>query len=298
MKKILLSTISAIMLMPMATSAQDDMYFVPTKENVNKASKEYGMPKDTYYCGSNRNVDEYNRRLRSTVEPINNDTTANDVISFDSIKGEYPDSLALMEQQEDYKYTRNMSRWDDYAVSNAYWNGYTDGRFNRWYGWSSFYDPWYYSSWYGWYDPWLYSSWYGGWYGPWHGGWYGGWYGWYDPWYYGWGGWYGPWYWGGPMIGHVSYGGFAGGKRYNNPGRIDASHGYVYGGSQGNNNTYTRRSGSNRSFGQRRENNGFSNNSNFGTRNNSSFGNSGSFGNGGSVGGGGSFGGGGASGGW
>ena len=101
MKKILLSTISAIMLMPMATSAQDDMYFVPTKENVNKASKEYGMPKDTYYCGSNRNVDEYNRRLRSTVEPINNDTTANDVISFDSIKGEYPDSLALMEQQED-----------------------------------------------------------------------------------------------------------------------------------------------------------------------------------------------------
>lgn len=191
MKKILLSTISAIMLMPMATSAQDDMYFVPTKENVNKASKEYGMPKDTYYCGSNRNVDEYNRRLRSTVEPINNDTTANDVINFDSIKGEYPDSLALMEQQEDYKYTRNMSRWDDYAVSNAYWNGYTDGRFNRWYGWSSFYDPWYYSSWYGWYDPWLYSSWYGGWYGPWHGGWYGGWYGWYDPWYYGyWGGYY------------------------------------------------------------------------------------------------------------
>ena len=94
------------------------------------------------------------------------------------------------------------------------------------------------------------------------------------------------------MIGHVSYGGFAGGKRYNNPGRIDASHGYVYGGSQGNNNTYTRRSGSNRSFGQRRENNGFNNNSNFGTRNNSSFGNSGSFGNGGSVGGGGSFGGG------
>ena len=92
------------------------------------------------------------------------------------------------------------------------------------------------------------------------------------------------------MIGHVSYGGFAGGKRYNNPRRIDASHGYVYGGSQGNNNTYTRRSGSNRSFGQRRENNGFNNNSNFGTRNNSSFGNSGSF-SGGSVGGGGSFGG-------
>lgn len=186
MKKILLSTISAIMLMPMATSAQDDMYFVPTKENVNKASKEYGMPKDTYYCGSNRNVDEYNRRLRSTVEPINNDTTANDVISFDSIKGEYPDSLALMEQQEDYKYTRNMSRWDDYAVSNAYWNGYTDGRFNRWYGWSSFYDPWYYSSWY--YDPWYYDPWYYG-YAGWHGGWYAGWYGWHP--YHTWGwGWY------------------------------------------------------------------------------------------------------------
>ena len=190
MKKLIISTLSAIMLMPMAATAQDDMYFVPTKDNVKKASQKYGMPKDTYYCGSNRDVDEYNRRLRSTVEVIDGDTIATDIISFDPVNGEYPDTLATM-QQEDYKCTRSMSRWDDYEVSNAYWHGYTDGRFNRWYGWSTFYDPWYYSSWYGWYDPWLYSSWYGGWYGPWHGGWYGGWYGWDDPWYYGyWGGYY------------------------------------------------------------------------------------------------------------
>ena len=54
-----------------------------------------------------------------------------------------------------------------------------------------------------------------------------------------------------PVIGHVSYGGFAGNIRYNNPGRIDGSN-HQYTGVGGNNrNTYSRRSGSNRSFGQR-----------------------------------------------
>lgn len=169
--------------MPLTGTAQDDdLYFVPTKANVKKSTANYGMPKDTYYCGSSRDVDEYNRRLRSTVEPIEGDSAATDVIAFDAVKGEYPDSLAQIE--EDYKCTRKMSRWDD-DYREAYWNGYTDGRFNRWYGWSTFYDPWYYGSWYGgWYDPWYYG--YGGWYG--WGGY--GWYGWYDPWYHGWGGYY------------------------------------------------------------------------------------------------------------
>ena len=127
--------------MPLTGTAQDDdLYFVPTKANVKKSTANYGMPKDTYYCGSSRDVDEYNRRLRSTVEPIEGDSAATDVIAFDAVKGEYPDSLAQTE--EDYKCTRKMSRWDD-DYREAYWNGYTDGRFNRWYGWSTFYDPWY-----------------------------------------------------------------------------------------------------------------------------------------------------------
>ena len=180
MKKLIVIAMLTLVL-PLNVAAQDDLYFVPTKANVKKTSENYGMPKDTYYCGSSRDVDEYNRRLRSSVQPIDGDSAANDAISFDAVRGEYPDSLAAL-TEDDYKYTRKMSRWDD-DYRNAYWYGYTDGRFDRWYGWSTFYDPWYYGSWYGgWYDPW---------YAGWHSyyGW-GGWYGWYDPWYYGWGGYY------------------------------------------------------------------------------------------------------------
>ena len=143
------------------------------------------------------------------------------------------------------------------------------------------------SHFYRYYDPWFYDPWYYG---------YAGYYGWYDPWYYGWGGYYSPWYWVGPVYSHVSYGGFAGNKRYNNPGRIDgANHSY---GINGNNaNTYSRRSSSNRSFGQRQGNYTNNNNSSWGTRSNSSFGNGGSFSNGGGSFDGGSFGGGRAGGG-
>ncbi len=169
MKRLLLTTLTALMLMPLTATAQDDMYFVPTKSNVKKSAEKYGMPKDTYYCGSKRDVDEYNRRLKSKVEVISDDallagnsladndtlvtdTLVGDTIVFIAEKGVYPKDNARMQSDNDYKYTRNMSRWDNYEVSNAYWNGYNDGRFNRWYGWSSFYDPWYYS-WYGGYYP-------------------------------------------------------------------------------------------------------------------------------------------------
>lgn len=183
MKKLIIIAMVTLVL-PLTVAAQDDLYFVPTKANVKKTSEKYGIPKDTYYCGSTRDVDEYNRRLRSTVEPIDGDSMGNDVIKFDAVRGEYPDSLAAL-AEDDYKCTRKMSRWDD-DYREAYWYGYTDGRFNRWYGWSSFYDPWYYGSWYGgWYDPW-YCGWHS--YYGWHG--YYGWGGWYDPWYYGWGGYY------------------------------------------------------------------------------------------------------------
>ncbi|MDD6008746.1 MAG: hypothetical protein PUC25_05055, partial [Prevotellaceae bacterium] len=140
MKKLIVIAMLTLVL-PLNVAAQDDLYFVPTKANVKKTSENYGMPKDTYYCGSSRDVDEYNRRLRSSVQPIDSDSAVNDVISFDAVRGEYPDSLAAL-TEDDYKYTRKMSRWDD-DYRNAYWYGYTDGRFDRWYGWSTFYDPWY-----------------------------------------------------------------------------------------------------------------------------------------------------------
>ena len=174
MKKLLLFSMLVIAL-PQTMSAQDDdLYFVPKKTTAPEVAQDrFGMPKDTYYSGSDRSVDEYNRRFKSRVEVLDGDTTKNDIIDFSAEKGVYPDSLQI----EDYKLTKRMTRFDDYRLADnaAFWAGYDAGR--RDWGWHS---PWYYSSW-GWYDPW---------YDPWF---YGGWR-WYDPWYYGYAGWYHPWY--------------------------------------------------------------------------------------------------------
>ena len=181
MKKLMMSLL-LLGALPLTVVAQDDdMYFVPTKENQAKEAKTYGMPSNTYYSGSSRSVDDYNRQLRSSVMPI--DSAGNDIIDFSAVRGVYPDST-YKEPAEDYKYTRQMARFDGYTPSEAYWDGYRDGR------WSS---PWYYNSWYGWYDydpwywdsPWYYSSWYSPWY-----------YGWYRPWHYGYG-WRGSYWYGG-----------------------------------------------------------------------------------------------------
>ena len=187
-KLILLALVSGFSLSLMAQD--DDMYFVPTKENKAKEAKKYGMPQNTYYSGSNRSVDDYNRRAMIGA-PI--DTTANDIIDFSAVRGVYPDSVSVGATEDDYKLTRQMSRFDDYTPSEAYWDGYRAGRwsspwYNSWYSWYD-YDPWYWDSWY-WRDPFYYSSWYG-WRYPWY-------YStWYSPRYYGYYGYYYPWHGGG-----------------------------------------------------------------------------------------------------
>ena len=190
MKKLLLISM-LIGAMPLAMMAQDDdLYFVPKKNKVEKVTDNYGMPRETYYSGSDRSIDDYNRK-KSTYETIDKDSLI-DVIDFSSEQGVYPDSV-----KEDFELTKRMSRFDDYDLSDnaAFWAGYDAGRsdwawHSPWYysrfGWyGGWYDPWYYGNWrYGWYDPWYYG--YGGWYNPWYYGYYNSWrYGWYDPWYYG-----------------------------------------------------------------------------------------------------------------
>lgn len=161
---------AALCSMPLTMMAQDDdMYFVPTKENVAKEAENYGMPKSTYYSGSKRSIDDYNGRLSSSITPV--------------------DSLGNEVETDDYQYTRRLTRFDDYSPSLAYWQGYRDGSwsspwyFNRYY--YSVYDPWfdpwydymYYGDYYSWYSPWRYG-WYGSYYRPW------GYYSWYTPYYY------------------------------------------------------------------------------------------------------------------
>jgi hypothetical protein len=185
MKKLIMSLLLFGVLPIAAVAQDDDMYFVPSKEVKAKEVYNYGMPSNTYYSGSSRTTDEYNRRMIAAPT----DSLGNDIIDFSAVRGVYPDSIAQTEQGEDYQLTRRMTRFDDYTPSQAYWDGYRDGR------WSS---PWYYNRWYSWYDydywywndPWYYGSYgyYGGWYSPYY-------YGYYRPWHYYGYGYYGPrWY--------------------------------------------------------------------------------------------------------
>lgn len=165
MKKVILLTLVSVFSLSLMAQ-DDDMYFVPTKENKAKEAMKYGMPQNTYYSGSNRSVDDYNRRAQFSYSV---DSTGNDIIDFSAVRGVYPDSVAASAaENDDYKLTRQMSRFDDYTPSEAYWDGYRAGRWSSpWYNsWYSWYDPWYYDSWWYWNDPFYYSSWHYGWYYP------------------------------------------------------------------------------------------------------------------------------------
>lgn len=289
--------------MPLASMAQDDVYFTPSKET--KSSQ--NVEKPTYYSGSNRSVDEYNRygKLNSWYQKIGVDSLGNDIITFqgsgialDSSHADtayvYPGSAQF--DNDDYSYTRRMSRWDGYydpwLYDNYYWR----------YGW---YDPWHYG-WYGnWYDPWYYG--YAGWYSPWHYVYYG--WGW--SYRYGWYGWNYP-YWGGGYYvnrGGMHSGGYSGSRTWT-AGRNYGPGSRNYSTGSGSNSSgnrswggYTSRSSSNRSFGSRTYNDTprtyDNSNRSFGTTRSSSSIQSaptggfsgGSFGGGHSAGGGGSFGG-------
>ena len=265
MKKwILLAAVCSLPLLMMAQD--DDMYFVPTKENVAKEAETWGMPKKTYYSGSNRSVDDYNGRLSSTVTPI--------------------DSLGKEVETDDYKYTRQLSRFDDYTPSQAYWEGYRDGRWTSpWYygryGWySTWYDPWYIS----WYDPW-YSSWYDPWYDSWYYCSYGyyGYYGWASPWRYGW---YRPiYYYGGRIRTTTAHDRFHANRNVSGSSSFGNGFGRARGGSSNSRGGFgNSRSSSNRSTTTQRSTfgNSRSNNSGFGSRssssNSSSYSSSSSFG--------------------
>lgn len=228
--------LASALVMPANMSAQDDMYFTPTKSDIAKAKKEREKIKEasntarynaeTYYSGINKSDDEYNRRnTRKDFKPYEpdvkepGDSLYDDVIEFTVGDGTYQASndevrvdtvyKYIVVDDDDYLYCRNMARFYDF-----YW-------------WDRLYGPWYWNrpiSWYaGWYDPW-YDPWYASW-------WYSSWYDpyfspWYDPFYYwsfsrwdyrgwwGYGGWWGCHH---PIIGYYPSGGGGGapsGSRY------------------------------------------------------------------------------------
>ena len=217
-KKItLLTAIASLAFAPSLWAQDDDMYFVPRKKTAEEKAQEAKAKTermrhyvgDTYYIGSNRNVDEYNRRsLKSSVVDVTRDSAAavSDIIDFQIGDGRYPDSVAVDTvvdysiynpdeyTDDDYVYSRRIGRW--YAYGDPWYR-------HHWYN-----DPWYWN-YYGFYDPWVYSYCYSGYYNPYYwGAWYGGWY-WDEPWWYG-GGWYGPDYWYGHGYYGYGYGGHGG----------------------------------------------------------------------------------------
>lgn len=214
MKKLVLLTI-LMGVLPLSMMAQDDMYFTPkkgAKEVKSAAVSKVNDDKPVYHSGSNRNVDEYNRRGKfgSYFEKIGTDSLGNDIIEFHSSAEDldtlavYPYESVQYDPEDDYTYSRRMNWFDDF-----YW-------YDPWFFRYSAYSPYFYGHWglwdpfyYSWYDPW-YSPYYYGWYGPWA-------YNWYGP---GWGG-YGRYRmyhgWGLPSY-HYNYSGGVSGTR---------NHGYV-----------------------------------------------------------------------
>lgn len=240
--------------MPLTMAAQDDdLYFTPKKSSKDAPVKidrdVYDRP--AYYCGSPRNVDEYNRRgkLKSYYQKIGTDSLGNDVIEFhegdgtygiadlDSTITIYPGSERYYDEDSDFACSRRMGRFDDFYWDPAFYGYYGSPYWRGYYGW---YDPWY--------DPW-YGPYYTGWYGRWHNPWFYGYYGWGYP-SYGWGGgWYGPTW-------HYAYKGPSGTRNHSNGG------GRFYGnrssfGSKGerssfNSNSNRNNNSSRNGFGQRR----------------------------------------------
>ncbi len=132
------------------------------------------MGQDDMYFLSSKKAD-----IKSQVSRIVNkpETDSSDIISFDAVRGEYPDSL--YNESADYQCTRNMKRFDGYDWQDAYTQGYRDGSFDS-YSWNY---SWPYSYYYGYYDPW-YDPYYYSWYYPgWH---YNSWSLYYRPYYHHW----------------------------------------------------------------------------------------------------------------
>ena len=220
MKKLTLSLL-LFGVFSLSAMAQDDLYFIPgktvekakvtslekTKKSTaqeqrsatSRSSYEVIDDKPVYHSGSNREVDEYNRhgKFGSYFTKIGTDSLGNDIIEFHTSADNVIDTLSIYpgtkieyNVDEDYAYSRRLSRFDDYYWYDPwlysyygfgpYWR-YRYGFYNPWYdpwyyGYNTWYDPWFYG--YGWYDPW-YRSYYYGWnypyYYSWNYGYYGGW---------------------------------------------------------------------------------------------------------------------------
>ena len=156
MKKFILLSIS-LGLLPFTMVAQDDdLYFKP-KKVVRDRSEQVDTRS---YSGSNRNVDEYNRRGKywSHYQVVGKDKKGNDIIQLQKGWGVYPDSTYMdttfvgkyydrVLDEDDFRYSQRMSRWDGFY--DPWFDGYYGGYYGApYYGYAGWYGPRYYSPFY------------------------------------------------------------------------------------------------------------------------------------------------------
>jgi len=201
-----------VLFVPSGSFAQDDLYFTPKKKDKIKETPVEVRQDYAGYAGSSRDVDEYNRRgLRSYYIPVGDDSVAVDTAEVyedrDKPDRQYYGSYGGYDE-DDYAYSRRMSRFDDFFWYDSPWN------YPYYYG-----SPYWYSRW-GWYDPW-----YAGWYDPWY-------IGWHHPVYVGWYPHYHYPVWGGTW--HRPYGGLTGTGHQGSFSRGGTGHKGTFGGSRGN----------------------------------------------------------------
>lgn len=176
MKKTILLSVG-LAIIPLLMIAQDDIYFMP-KESAKDTEK---VAKNTEYRGSDRDVDEYNRRnLKSHYQKISTDSLGNSIIETEGTGYDATTKFNTYDEEnfyeeDDYQYSRYMGRFDGFY-------GWYDPFFYGYRGWPL---PYRYGFYLRWYSPWYYD-----WYYPYYNDFYG-YYGWGWPYYnYGWGAWY------------------------------------------------------------------------------------------------------------
>ena len=186
----------ALILVPLLSMAQDDLYFTSSKKakeaaqkraasSMNARTQTVVAPTVVDYNSNTRSEDEYNRRYVYSGDFQNaggaymDDSLAAriDTIGLDNAQSRYD----MNDPELDYRYSRRLVRFHSprlYALTSPYyWDLYYG------YGaWDYLYDPW---------DPWYWHyGWSYGWtWGPWD-CWYGGIWGWSHPYswtYWGWG---------------------------------------------------------------------------------------------------------------
>jgi hypothetical protein len=189
MKKYLLF-ISAFCALPLLSVAQNDVYYIPSK-NVNEvtvrdrqvsANEDEEEPNYVVHHNNSRDIDEYNRRGSYNSKSSDGDSIDPNLQNQEDDDNDYASTKMIVRFHAPVAniIVSSPYYWD-ICYGNTWDTYYDDWAFGlpSWSFWSYAYDPWSYNRWWyrtcwdytwGWYDPWWGSN-YWGWGRPLYWGW-------------------------------------------------------------------------------------------------------------------------------